>query len=218
MKQQKLIVFGAHPDDPESGCGGLIANAVAAGHAVHCLYGTTFRAWREYDGRPEREVRSNEAIAACRVLGATWEFFEYEHEHIDVSIANRQHVAEVIAAQAPDIVVAHWPIDTHPDHRAVGVLALDAYLAHQSYAFYFLEVMTGRQSLRFSPTHYVDISAVAEKKRAAIMCHVSQEPEAIWADHEIMHRFRGRECAVERAEAYVRVDRGAGGFLPGVVA
>ena len=72
------------------------------------------------------------------------------------------------------------------------------------------------QSLRFIPTHYVDISAVAETKRQAIMCHKSQHPDEMWAEHEVMHRFRGVEAAVERAEAYIRVDHGDDGDLPGL--
>ena len=216
MNPQKLLVFGGHPDDPESSCGGLIANAVAAGHTAHCLYGTNHRVGYTYFGRPEKEVRSAEAVAACKILGATWEFLDYP-EHLEVNPETRRRVADVIAAYAPDIVVAHWPVDTHPDHRSVGILAFEAYLLHRSYAFYFFEVMTGRQSIRFTPSHYVDISAVAETKRAAVMCHLSQTPDEIWADHEIMHRFRGRECDVERAEAYLRVDREPGGLLPGMV-
>jgi hypothetical protein len=41
----------------------------------------------------------------------------------------------------------------------------------------------------------------------------------LWRDHELMHRFRGRECGVERAEAYVRVNRKgtAQPNLPGLI-
>ena len=52
-----------------------------------------------------------------------------------------------------------------------------------------------------------DISDVAEIKHQALLCHKSQDGEAVWQDHEIMHSFRGRECGVERAEAYIRIDR-----------
>ena len=38
------------------------------------------------------------------------------------------------------------------------------------------------------------------------MEHKSQEPEAIWAAHERMHRRRGAECGVEFAEAYRLVE------------
>ena len=37
-RKLKVLVAGAHPDDPESGCGGTIARYVNEGHAVTALY------------------------------------------------------------------------------------------------------------------------------------------------------------------------------------
>ena len=34
----KVMVTGGHPDDPETGCGGLIALLTAAGHEVTVAY------------------------------------------------------------------------------------------------------------------------------------------------------------------------------------
>ena len=204
----RLLVFGAHPDDPESGCGGLAAQAVKAGHDVIFLYATASRQGRRFFGRPEKEVRTEEALAACRVLGVTGVVWDYPHEGIDVSAENAQRVAHQIREMAPDVLVAHWPVDTHPDHRSVATLALNAHLAAESdFVFYYFEVMTGLQSIHFQPTHYVDISSMADMKHEALLCHKSQDGESVWQDHELMHRFRGRECGAERAEAYIRVDR-----------
>lgn len=217
MDKMKIIIFGAHPDDPESGCGGLIANAVDAGREVHCLYATAFREGREYFGRPEREVRTEEAIEACKILGTTWEFLDFSHEGINTNIENRYRITKLIEEHGPNVVVAHWPVDSHPDHRAVAMLALEAFLKLGSHDFYYFEVLTGQQSLRFMPTHYVDISSVFERKHQALLCHKSQDPEEIWEKHDVMHRFRGLECGAERAEAYIRVDRATGmmKYLPG---
>ena len=44
-------------------------------------YGTTFRGDRRFFGRPEGEVRREEATAACKVLGAKAKFFPYAHEN-----------------------------------------------------------------------------------------------------------------------------------------
>ena len=76
----KVVVFGGHPDDPESGAGGLIAHLSQAGHEVVCAYGTAFRGQRQFFDRPEAEVRRAEATAACRILSATPKFFDYAHE------------------------------------------------------------------------------------------------------------------------------------------
>ncbi len=215
----KVLIMAAHPDDPESGCGGLAAQCVRAGHDVLFVYATAFRRGREVSGRPEKEVRSAEARAACAVLGVRCDVWDYPHEGIEGNAANAARVAEYIAAEAPDVLITHWPVDTHPDHRAIGTLVWGAFLGlERPCDFYFFEVMTGAQSVHFQPTHYVDISAVAEIKRRALLEHRSQDGEAVWREHEFMHRFRGRECGVERAEAYIRIDRGrtAPASLPGL--
>ena len=75
-----VVVFGGHPDDPESGCGGLIAQLAEAGHEVHLAYATCFRGDRKIPGRGEAEVRREEAAEACRILGAKPKSFDYAHE------------------------------------------------------------------------------------------------------------------------------------------
>src|SRR6202162_2946891 len=68
-RKLRVVVFGGHPDDPESGAGGLVATLTRQGHEVICAYGTTFRGDRRFFGRSEGEVRKEEATAACKVLG-----------------------------------------------------------------------------------------------------------------------------------------------------
>ena len=84
VAKQKLrvVVFGGHPDDPESGAGGLVAMLTRAGHEVICAYGTSFRGDRKINGEPEGVVRRREATAACKLLNATPKFFDYAHEKL----------------------------------------------------------------------------------------------------------------------------------------
>ena len=204
----RVIILGAHPDDPESGCGGLAVNAVREGHEVCFVHATAFRAGRQFFGRPEREVRTEEANAAAAVLGADVEVLDYAHGTIHVHPENVARFKQILLDRQPDVVIAHWPVDTHPDHRCVGTIALSVYLDPEAqFDFYFFEVMTGQQSLHFHPTHYVDISEAAQIKHRALLCHRSQDGEEVWRSHEVMHRLRGHECGAERAEAYIRVDR-----------
>src|SRR5437762_10144712 len=67
----KIICVGGHPDDPESGCGGTLAQYSALGHAVTIVYLT--RGERGIPGKSLDEagrIRSAECEAACRILGA----------------------------------------------------------------------------------------------------------------------------------------------------
>ena len=198
----RIVVVGAHPDDPESGCGGLIAKLTGAGHEVVCAYATACARGRMCGGRPEREVREAEARAACELLRAKAMFFPYEHETFAVTPVILETFSQWLRDTAPHIVVAHWPIDTHLNHHAAGSIVWQCYLQRPAWQLYFFEVMNERQTMAFMPGQYLDIGDVCELKRRAVLCHESQNPEEIWRAHERMHGQRGEECGVQSAEGY----------------
>ena len=104
-RKLRVVVFGGHPDDPESGAGGLIATLTRQNHEVICAYGTSFRDDRRFFGRPEAEVRKQEATAACKVLGAKPKFFPYAHEKLVADETTLNEVSTWLAEVKPDIVV-----------------------------------------------------------------------------------------------------------------
>src|ERR1044072_5561402 len=72
----RVVCVGAHPDDPESGCGGTLARYAALGHAVTVVYLT--RGERGIAGKSLDEaarIRSAECAPACKVMGAKPVFF-----------------------------------------------------------------------------------------------------------------------------------------------
>jgi len=216
--QLSVVCVGAHPDDPESGCGGTLARYAAMGHRVSILYLT--RGEAGISGKSHQEaaaIRTAESEAACKILGAKPIFAG----QIDgATVVNRDHAqsfAQLLAAQEPHVVFTHWPIDTHPDHQAASLLTIRAYLASgRRFPLYFFEVNSGCQTLGFAPTVYVDITATRARKKEALLAHLSQNGEQIYRQHhEIMETFRGREPGVAAAEAFVRLARDhRGGSLP----
>jgi LmbE family N-acetylglucosaminyl deacetylase len=203
-KRLRVVVFGAHPDDPESGCGGLIALLTKAGHEVTVAYATCFRGERKIGGEAEATVRRREAAAACQVLGARPHFFDYAHEKLQADEATLAAVSAWRKKVQPDVVVTHWPLDTHLNHHVTSSLVWQCSLRGGTWDLYFFEVMTDRQSQGFKPDLYLDIEEVHGLKRRALDCHKSQKPDGIWEVHEAMHRRRGEECGAKRTEAYVR--------------
>jgi LmbE family N-acetylglucosaminyl deacetylase len=198
----RIVVFGGHPDDPESGAGGLISMLTHQGHEVICAYGTTFRGARRFFDRPEADVRQEEAAAACKILGAKPKFFPYAHESLVADAATLNAVRSWLAEVKPDIVVTHWPLDTHPNHHVVSSLIWQSYERPGGWNLYFFEVMTDQQTLGFQPDLFLDIASVREVKKQALDQHKSQDPTAIWESHERMHRRRGAQSGVKFAEAY----------------
>jgi LmbE family N-acetylglucosaminyl deacetylase len=207
-------VFGAHCDDPESAAGGLIALLTRSGHEVICAYATSFRGDRKFFGRPEAEVRQAESTAACKILGATTKFFPYAHEKLVADEATVKEVSAWFDEIKPDIVVTHWPLDTHPNHHATSSIVWQCYQRSGGWNLYFFEVETGTQSLAFYPELYLDISPVHDIKQEGNLCFKSQNPETtFWPMHEQMQRDRGVQCGVPWAEAYMLVEAKPGGAL-----
>jgi len=203
-RRLKVIVLGGHPDDPETMAGGTIARFAGRGHDVVCLYLTRGEAGIE--GRCPAEaarIRTEEAARACAALGSRLRFAGQVDGATEVTTARYAETRAIFEEEEPDLLITHWPVDTHRDHRAASLLAYDAWLAlGRRFDFYYGEVLTGDQTQQFSPTHWVDITASLEKKRVACFAHASQDPGDMWAQHDQMQRFRGREAGFGAAEAF----------------
>lgn len=203
----KILVCGGHPDDPESGAGGVISLLAKGGHEVVVVYAVTYRTGRKVLDREEKEVRQEESRAACEILGVRPVFFEYAAGEFYADQAAIGKFETFLKEEKPDVVLTHWPVDTHPDHEAMSTLVWRAYQRQGGWNLYYFEVNAGHQTLAFTPNVYVDIGTVREQKFQALMRHTSQKPDTIWADHhEPMQLRRGKECGVERAEAFHLVE------------
>ena len=203
----KIVVVGAHPDDPESSCGGVMARYSDLGHEVVALYLT--RGEAGIQGKTESEaaaIRTAEALRACAILKARAVFAGQVDGNTEINAKRYQEFRSLIDAERPDVLFAPWPVDSHRDHRVASLLAYDAW-EHSGRAFelYYTEVDLGGETKSFAPTHHVDITAVIERKRQACMAHESQNPPSWYVRyHEPMQRFRGLEYGCQQAEAFVR--------------
>jgi len=209
QRKLKVVVVGAHVDDPQSGCGGTIARYADLDHDVVALSltrGDSESIAVSLHLPPEELAakRFADAQRSCALLHCRMFALHYINRGIEVNMARYRAFTEEILDQKPDIVFVHWPIDTHPDHRAASLFTYDAWLrAGRKFPLYFYEVESGQQTQDFSPTHYVDITAVAERKKAA--CYANKlTVEGWWPLHEQMHRWRGNEHGCQFAEAFNR--------------
>src|SRR5437899_186832 len=173
----RIVCVGAHPDDPESGCGGTLARYAALGHTVTIVYLT--RGERGIAGKSLDEaarIRTGECEAACKIIGAKPVFAGQIDGAADFTRARVDELQKLLLAEAPDVVFTHWPIDTHMDHQVASMCSIRAcmVLPHQP-QLYFFEVNSGSQTQGIAPGTYFDITPVLEKKKAALFAHVSQD-------------------------------------------
>ena len=201
-----FLITGAHPDDPETGCGGTIARLIQEGNKVKILYFT--RGEAGIPGKTHAEasaIREGEARKACQVLGAEPYFFGQVDGSTFINGDEYVKMTQMLASLKPDIVFTHWPVDTHPDHRHISLLVYNSWLSlDRKFPLYYYEVLTGEQTQTFSPTDFADISDVEPLKRQACYAHVSQNPDDFYPYHMQMSLLRGWQCGHKNAEAFVR--------------
>ncbi|MEP7228696.1 MAG: PIG-L deacetylase family protein [Ginsengibacter sp.] len=202
----RIVCVGAHPGDPEFGCGGTMARYSDAGHSVTFVYLTRGEASDSHISHAEMaNLRSKEAEAACKVLNATPKFAGQIDGDTILNKNSNDLMAKLLAAENPDIVFTQWPVDGHPDHQVTGLLALTAWVrSGRKFHLYFYEVNTGSETMAFTPTDYVDITAVHERKKEAMFAHKTQSPIETYNNYfKPLEEFRGLEAGVKAAEAFI---------------
>jgi LmbE family N-acetylglucosaminyl deacetylase len=195
----KILVTGGHPGDPEYGCGGTVARLTALGHEVVLLY-LNDGAWET-----SAAIRIAEAKKACEILKARPLYADQRNGHAIVDDAHYESFEKIIAAENPDAVFNQWFIDNHPDHRAIANLTYESWnRLKRRFAMYYYEVSDGEDTMQFNaPTHYVDIAAVADTKKAACYAHASQNPDFFYGVQDTVAAFRGLAGGYKRAEAFL---------------
>jgi LmbE family N-acetylglucosaminyl deacetylase len=119
-----LVAFGAHPDDIEFGCGGVIARETKAGRKVHfviCSHGEAGT-----NGTPAQ--RDQEARDAAAHLGATIEFIELDGDaHLEVRSVHAIKLAGILRRLRPGILLTPSLVENqHPDHWRLARIVRDA--------------------------------------------------------------------------------------------
>ena len=119
-----LVAFGAHPDDIEFGCGGIIARESQAGRPVHFV--VCSRGEAGTNGTPKE--RTAETQQAAKLLGATLEFLELDGDaHLEIKSAHALKLAAILRRVRPALVLAPTTAQNqHPDHWRLGTLVRDA--------------------------------------------------------------------------------------------
>jgi len=215
LETPPLLVFGAHPDDIEFGCGGVIARETSTGrkaHSVVCSRGETGT-----HGKPEQRVA--ESKAAAELLGATIEFIELDGDaHLEIRVPHAIKLAAIIRRLRPSTVLAPSCIENqHPDHARLGQLVRDAarlaryggfkeLLEQQAHAIeqlFFYAVTPDGEPGDVTPI-LIDVSSpqIISAWTAAMNAHASQTSAIKYVELQLTRaRLLGARAGVEYATA-----------------
>lgn len=196
-----VLAIGAHPDDIEYGCGGMLAKYARKGHAVYLFVAS--------DGGlgGEPTVRRQEQKDSADVLGVREVFWgDYADTEVPLSRDLIGRIETVIRQIEPRMIFVNSPDDTHQDHRHLAQCAMSAtrYVPN----FLFFEVPS---TVNFVPNCYTDIADVLDIKLASLEAHRSQVGKTNIEDLTILElakscaNFRGIQARVKYAEAFQSV-------------
>ena len=230
----RALVIAAHPDDPEFLFGATIAMLVNEGTVVKyviCSDGANGQRNLTLTNQEVADLRAREQRAAAAALGvAGVTFLGFSDGRLEATLSLRSAIAREIRRERPDLIVTHYPKRvlelpleaSHPDHLAVGDATLAAIFPDATNGRAFPDMISeGLSPHRVrevwipgyeSPNHYVDASALMERKNRAIQCHKSQLDGAhpgevpTWVA-DFMRRV-GTAAGYEYAEHYRRIRTG----------
>jgi 4-oxalomesaconate hydratase len=227
---RRIQVIGAHSADFVWRAGGAIAKAVEEGGTAEVVAlsygerGESGELWKEEGQTVEnvKKVRHAEGEAAANALGAEFRALDLGDYPLQIDTDALMKIADTIRAFAPDVLVTHTDTDPfNPDHP-VAYAAVDRARSLAAGA----GVTSGFDTIRppalflfephqpelcnFTPTTFVDITSVIERKREAMGHMKAQQYLQTYygqrAEQRANHarRVSGRK-EIEYAEAFQRV-------------
>lgn len=193
-KRLNILAIGAHPDDAELGCGGLLLKAARRGHNVF-LYNVTRGS---ASGDPQERAR--ESIESSKFIGARALWMDnFEDATLSSSDAELvSHIEFFTNKCNADIVYTHSPVDNHHDHRAVAEATVEGARHAPNILSYEMPV-----TKNFNPQIYYDISDVIEDKIELINIFVSQKNKMFIKSHAIkgLAQYRALQSRLNVAHA-----------------
>jgi 4-oxalomesaconate hydratase len=223
-------VIGAHSADFVWRAGGAVAVAVANGGTAEVIAlsygerGESGELWKQEGQTVEnvKKVRHGEAEAAAAALGASFRCLDLGDYPLQIDADALVQIADVIREFAPDVLITHTGRDPfNPDHpvayaavdRARGLAAgagvQSAFATVKPPALFLFEPHQP-ELCDFTPTTFVDITSVIDKKQAAMAeMKAQQYLQTYYAQRAEQRANHARRASgnqeVRYAEAFQRV-------------
>ena len=222
-----ILAVGAHPDDIEINCAGTLAKYAAQGHKVFICTATNGNIGSATLPKDEiGAIRKKEAAKSASIIGAEYICLDYDDEFLYDDISVRIKFINMVRHCKPDVILTHNPHDYNPDHERTSRIINDIQVmipiakieteeppCDKFPAVYYFEPAKG---MGFLPTDYVDITDYFETKTKMFLCHESQKQwmadnyagfsadDTFIEDMKITAQYRGMQCGVKYAEAFIR--------------
>ncbi len=221
-----ILAIGAHQDDIEINCAGTLAKYASQGHKVFIATATNGNVGSNFmDMEETARVRKAEAAKSAALIGAEYICLDYDDEFLYDDKDVRVKFLDLARYCQPDVILTHYKDDYLSDHERTGIIINDIVVlmpvakiktnnppCEKYPAVYYFEPAKG---FGFVPTDFVDITDFYETKCNMLLCHESQKtwlsenyggtPDDVLLESiRIPAEYRGYQCGVKYAEAFVR--------------
>ncbi len=172
--RERIIVFGAHPDDAEIGAGGVVAAYARRGHRV-LVVNVRVPGGPDDAVHHDRERRRTEADRAARALGAELFSFGLSRDAIQPNSRLVTAIDQLLTDVAPTAIYTHWLGDSHPEHVALSRAVLAATRRNGCSVYMYEATIPGGISAdAFRAQKFIDISDTIDSKMASLECYETQ--------------------------------------------
>ena len=195
----RVLALGAHPDDIEAGCGGTLIKYALSGHRIFLMVMTAGERGGKGTARKREQQRASRHLRAEKIFWGG-----YPDTKVPAGEGLIGRIERVVHEVDPHFIFVHYHDDTHQDHRHLAISTVTATRYTRNVLFY-----EGPTSQNFSPTVFVDIDPVLQKKIDALKAHQSQVMKTNIEGLTIVDiirssaHFRGIQGRVKNAEAFV---------------
>ncbi|WP_430231805.1 rhamnan synthesis F family protein [Nitrosomonas communis] len=204
ISSKSALVLAPHPDDEVFGCGGAIMRHVAHHEPVHVIIVTDGAHGVSQNERSAYiQLRQNESIAAAAILKygkpVFWQYPDRELFYGEKLISD---ISSAIRDTEADLIYAPSVYEVHPDHRTLGMAALEA-VRRSGHPIQLALYEIGQP---IQPNLLLDISDLAARKMEAMHCFTSQNVKQRYDLHiAALNRYRTYTLPAEvtAAEAYI---------------
>ena len=172
--QERIIVFGAHPDDAEIGAGGTIAAYAKRGHHVVMV---NFRVpgGNGDTSEEERRLRHAESTRAAQTLGAELFSFGLSRDALQPSAYLVGAIDDLLADVKPTAVYTHWLGDSHPEHIGLSRAVLASTRRNRCSVYMYEATLPGGiTGHAFRAQKFVDISDTLDAKIDSLASYETQ--------------------------------------------
>ncbi len=226
MKNKKVLIFAAHPDDEVLGCGGTIAYHRKKGDTVGVCYlsegvSSRFDYTKKNDWKKDVQLRKDMAVQASSILDfQIIKFLDLPNLRMEdqSKLEIVKKITNVIEVFNPQIVYVNFPGDLNTDHQITFKTVFTALRPHSKNNVRVLrcyEVLSSTEwsanidEPKFNPDTYVDVTNFIENKMEGINAYLDEmrpfpHPRSKEVIYSLM-RFRGSQVGFKYSEAFVTV-------------